>query len=179
MQEILLMHLERKSAPFQDDKRENHADELGCHRRDGGSLCPKMEHGHHQKIPENIADAGNHDGDQWRLRIADAAENTADQIVPDDDDKPETADENIPSGRSECFFRRIHHLRQSSRSKRDDRCENNSDHTEQKNAGTDGPAHLARLSGADLLPDYDRDPHRKTGDNVRNRLRDLRSGRNA
>ena len=60
---------------------DHHTDQLGCHRGNGCAPGAHTEARHQEKIPRDVADAGDQHRHEGRAGIPDAAEDASDQII--------------------------------------------------------------------------------------------------
>ena len=168
---------EGEPAAADDEQRQHDADRLRRDRGDRRAGGAEAEDRDEQKIARNVQNAGKGDGQKRHFRVADAAENTADQVIGDDEHRAAGADRDIADGAGEGLLRRAHHAREGIGGKEHDDARRDREHGEEPDAGADDLSRVLALACADPAPDEHGQTHRKAHDDDRDRVHDLRAGR--
>ena len=125
-----------------------------------------MKSGNQYKISDDIHHTGDCDSDERCSGITDAPEDTADQIIGDDDQRAASADPEVCRRRVKSFRRCLHDGGNLSCKQDHNQHHGESHRAEQIDAGTDSPPSFFLLSSADLLPQQNCRSHGKSGDDI-------------
>ena len=138
-----------------------------------------MKSGNKEKIPCYIADTGNGHCDKRRDRVSDSPEDTADQVIGNDDQHAGPADPHISHGEVKGLCRGLHDLRDHTCSRCAKYCKDNSYAGKKYQACADSLPSLFGLAAPDLLSQQNCRAHGKAGYQICQRQHDLRSCRNS
>ena len=133
-----------------------------------------MEDGDQEQVAGDVTDAGDGDCDQGGDRVADPAENAADEVIGDDHEHACPADPDIGRGEGEGLRRGVHDLGDEAGAGHAQGGEDDTDAGEEDDAGADGRPALFRLAAPDLLAQQDRRAHGEAGHQVGQGQHDLR-----
>ena len=172
------MKFKRQCLPGNQRTGNDNTDQLGGYRRDRGAACPEMKARDQKKISRDIGDTGNQYCYKRRIGITHAAENTADQVIGNNDDRTRAADPDILRCQVKCLLRRMHDSRKLRRKRRNQQRQNNAGRQKEQQSASCNSAAFFRLLLSDLLTQQNGYSHAEAADQVCDRHHDLRTGGN-
>lgn len=154
---------ERKSPLFYDDIGNHHRQGLGSHGGEGCSGGALVEESHQQEIAEGIENRSDGHGHERGLRVPDAPEQTADEVVADDDHHAAAADADIGHRLFKSLGRRIHPSRKGGGEDGEAECEEQAQQQAEADAASRNGASLLSPARPYVLAQEDGDAHGEAG----------------
>src|SRR5574344_1139360 len=160
---LLQTECERKPALAYNENRDEYADCLRQNGSDCRSCSAQMKYGHKQQVAEYVEYTRDCDGDERHVRVADAAENAAENVVRGNKDSSCTADADVCCRLTECLRRRMHQA--CERFGTEYRADGEYCRYDKKeaDAAADCSARIVRIIPSDCLSDKNGDAHGKPG----------------
>ena len=151
--------------PAADDQQgEDDAERLGQDGRNGGAGCAHPQAGDEEEIAEDVEDGGDEHGDEGHLRVADAAEDAAQQVVGDDEDRARTADADVGDRLCRGFGGGVERGRHGTGQRLHQHGEHQPQEGEKEDRSADDRAAVSLFAAAHGLPQQDSGTRRKLGD---------------